>query len=149
LILAYSTVSEIESDFKDLTFTTTSNVKTADVTQFIVEADALINAYVGTVYTVPLTAGEGLSLLKLLCRSLVAARVKRIMEVKQDKNTDPNQAVIGVLLSPSQVMKILTDIQASVLKLDGGELLSSSGGFYSANDTNDVSPTIEKDTKQW
>lgn len=148
--MAYATNAEIEADFKDSTFTTTSNVKTADVTQFIVEADALINSYVGTVYTAPVSAsGEGLSLLKLLSRSLVAARIKRIMEVKQEKNADPNQNIVGVLLSPTAVMKILKDIQERNIALAGAELLVSSGGFYSNNDSNDIAPVVEKDTKQW
>lgn len=148
--MAYTSKTEIEADFKDLTFTSTSNVKTADVTQFIVEADALINAYVGSVYVVPVTAsGEGKNLLKLLSRSLVAARIKRIMEVKQEKNPDPEQNVLGVLLSPSAVMKILKDIQSGAMVLAGAELLSSGGGFYSNNAANDVEPVIKKSDRQW
>lgn len=148
--MAYSVAADIEADFKDLSFTTTSNVKAADVTQFIVEADALINAYVGTVYTVPVvTAGEGLSLLQLLSRSLVTARVKRIMEVKQDKNPDPSQNVVGVLLSPTAVMKILNDIQQKNIALSGASPLTSGLGFVSANVDNSVCPTIKKDCKQW
>ncbi len=148
--MAYATDAEIQADFKDLTFSTTTNVKTADVVQFIVEADALIDAYVGTVYTVPVTtAGAGLSLLKLLSRSLVAARIKRIMEVKQEKNADPSQNVVGVLLSPTAVMKILTDIQKQVIALAGAAALVSGGGFFSENVNCDVEPVIEKDTKQW
>lgn len=147
--MSYATVAEIEADFKDTSFTSSTNVKTADVTQFIVEADALINAYVGTVYTVPVASGDGLNLLKLLCRSLVAARIKRIMEVKQEKNADPNQSVLGVLLPPSQVMKILKDIQEQNLALAGATLLVSGSGFYNNNVTNDVEPRIKKDERQW
>lgn len=147
--MAYTTYSEIEADFKDTTFTTTSMVKLADVTQFIVEADALINAYIGTVYSVPVASGDGLNLLKLLSRSLVAARIKRILEVKQEKSQDANQNVLGVLLSPSKVMEILKDIQEQKMALAGAELLVSGGGFYSANENNDVEPVVEKDTTQW
>lgn len=148
--MAYCTYSEVEADFKDMTFTTTSNVKQADVTQFIAEADALINSYVGSVYQVPVTdSGEGLTLLKLLSRSLVTSRVKKIMEVKQEKSTDANQNVVSVLLSTDKVMKILKDIQDKNIVLDGATALVSGGGFYSANVANDVSPVMEKDTKQW
>jgi len=147
--MAYTTYTEIEADFKDMSFTTSTNVKQADVTQFIVEADALINAYVGARYTAPVTSGAGLDLLKLLSRSLVSARIKKIMEVKQEKSTDANQSVTGVLLSPSQVMKILNDIKNDELNLAGAELLTSSRGFHSQNVSDDVEPVIEKDTKQW
>lgn len=148
--MAYSVYGDIEADFKDITFSTTSNVKIADVTQFIVEADALIDAYVGTVYTVPVvTAGAGLSLLKLLSRSLVTARIRKILEVKQEKSDEANQNVVGVLLGPSACMKILADIQAKKLKLEGATVLSSGLGFYSSNNHCDVEPVIKKNTRQW
>ncbi len=147
--MAYATATEIEADFKDTTFNTTSNVKAEDVEQFIVEADSLINSYVGTVYTVPLTTGEGLNLLKLLCRSIVTARVKYILEVKNVKAVEVNQNAVSVLLSPSAVMKILKDIQEKKLALAGGEPLVSGGGFFSENVNCDVEPVMLKGTRQW
>lgn len=147
--MAYTTTTEIQADFKDTTFTTATNVKIADVDQFIVEADALINSQIGTVYVTPVAAGEGLQVLKLLSRSLVAARIKRIMEVKQEQNTDANQSVLGVLLSPSQVMTVLKSLQDKRSTLIGAELLTSTGGFFSKNVAEAVEPVMEKDTKQW
>jgi hypothetical protein len=148
--MAYTTYQEIQADFKDVTFTTTTNVKSAEVTQFIVESDALIDAYVGTVYTVPVETGDSaLALLKLLSRSLVTARIKKIMEVKQDKSTDANQSVVGVLLSPAQVMNILKDLQKKIIKLDGAVVLSASGGFNSFNVTNSTEAVMKKDSSQW
>lgn len=148
--MAYTTFAEISADFKDLTFTSTTNVKDTDVTQFIVEADALINAYVGNVYVVPVTtSGEGLNLLKFLSRSLVSGRIKKLMEVKQDKAVDANQSIQGVLLSVAQIMKILNDIQAKNLTLAGATFLIAGGGFYSNNVVNDVQASVNKDTKQW
>lgn len=148
--MAYTTYSEIEKDFKDQTFSADSgNVRQADVTGFITEADAMIDAYVGTRYTVPVTSGDGLNLLKLLSRSLVTARIKKILEVKQEKSTDANQAAVGVLLSVSKVMEILRDIQSGALTLVGASALLSSGGFYSKNAACAVEPVIKKDEKQW
>lgn len=149
--MSYTTPTEVQSDFKSIDFTVSgANVNTASVTQFISEADALINSYVGTVYQVPVVgSGEGLTLLKLLSRSLVTARIKRIMEVKQEKNADPSQNVVGVLLSPSAVMKILSDIQTKTLALAGALPLISGGGFYSNNAANDVCSVAKKDDKQW
>ncbi len=147
--MAYTTYTEIQSDFKDMTFSTTTLVTSTDVTQFIVEADSLINAYVGARYTVPVTTGDGANLLKLLSRCLVSGRIKKLLEVKQEKATDANQSVIGVLLSPTQVMKILNDIKNDELTLAGASSLVSGLGFYSENYTNDVEPVITKDTRQW
>lgn len=144
----YTSTTEIQSDFKSAAFTTSSLVTIATVDGFIAEADALINAYVGSVYQTPLTTGEGLNLLKMLSRSLVSGRIKKILEVKQDKNADANQSVQGVLLSPTQVMKILADIRDENIVLAGATRLSSSD-FYSNNAANDICPVAKKDDKQW
>lgn len=147
--MAYTTYTEVQSDFKKLTFATGSgNVTQEDVTQFIVESDALIDSYVGAVYQTPVASGAGLNLLKLFSRSLTTARIKRIMEVKQEKNTDANQNVVGVLLSPSAVMKQLEQIRDKQIKLDGAIPLSSST-FYSNNAANSIAPVIKKDERQW
>jgi len=148
--MAYTTYTEIEADFKNITFASSgSSIIQSEVTQFIVESDALINSYVGSRYSIPVTSGDGLNLLKLLSRSLVSARIKRILEVKQEKQTDANQSVTGVLLSPTAVIKILENIRDDKLNLDGAISLVSSNGFYSNNYSNDVEPVIKKDEKQW
>ena len=148
--MSYTTFSEVEGDFKDTEFTATSNVLDSDATQFIVEADALINAYVGTVYVAPVvTPGEGLNLLKLLSRSLVVNRIKRVLEVKQIKSEDANQNIVSVLLSVAQVMKILTDIQNKDLFLSGAVALIAGAGFYNNNVANSIEPVIKKDERQW
>lgn len=148
--MAYCNYEDIEADFKDMAFEVSDgNIIQDDVTQFIVEADALINSYVGQTYTVPVASGDGLSLLKLLSRSLVAARIKKIMEVKQEKSTDANQNVLSVLLTPTAVMKILENIRDKKVALIGATANVSSGGFYSKNVADDVSPVIKKDCKQW
>lgn len=148
--MAYTTYSEIEADFKNLTFDAVNgNVLQAEVTQFIVEADALIDSFIGKRYTIPVASGDGLNLLKLLSRSLVTARIKKILEVKQETNKETNQNVVGVLLSPTQVMKILVDLRDGELTLSGASALASSSGFYSNNYANDVAPVIAKDDKQW
>lgn len=148
--MAYTTSTEVSQDFKDMTFASGSgNISSEDVTQFIAEADALINAYIGTRYTTPVSSGEGLTLLKLLSRSLVTARIKKILEVKQEKSTDANQSVVGVLLSPSKVMEILKGIQEGSLTLIGASALLSSNGFYSKNSADEVEPVVKKDEQQW
>lgn len=152
--MPYSTAEEIQGDFKGMTFTDNANamVKLATVTGFISEADALINAYVGKVYVVPVAnTGDGLSLLKMLSRSLVAARVKAILEVKQATSQDANQNVRSLLLSPSEVMKILKDIRDRNIALAGAELISGAdkGGFFNHNVSIGVAPVVRKDRKQW
>ncbi len=148
--MAYSTYTDVQSDFKDQAFASMSgNVTREDVTQFIVESDALINAYVGSVYVIPVAAGGGLELLKLFSRSLTAVRVKRVLEVKQQLSPEANQNILETLLSPSQVLKQLELIQKKNIVLEGATPLVSSGGFFSKNAHCDVEPVIKKDEKQW
>jgi hypothetical protein len=152
--MAYSEVSDIESDFKDIEFlaaaaTPTSLVTEEDVDQFITEADALINSYLSMRYETPVTGGsEALELLKLYSRSLVASRIKGIMQVKQATNTDANQNVREGL-STKDVLKLLEDLRDNKTSLTGATLLAVSGLFYSKNYANQVCPTMKKGTKQW
>lgn len=146
--MAYSTFAEVAAEFKQQTFDATSNVTDTDVTNFIVEADALIDSYVGMKYSVPVTAGAGLNLLKMLSRNLVANRVKGILEVKQENARDANQNIRSGLSTP-EILKILTNIRDGNLSLEGATSLIVAGGFYSYNYANDVKPVFEKDTKQW
>lgn len=147
--MAYTTYQEIESDFKDITFIAGQNVTDTDVTQFILESDALINSYVGQKYVVPVTSGDGLNLLKLYSRCLVTARIKRLLEVKQEKAASADQNVTSVLLSPTQVIKQLEAIRDDKVSLDGATPLLSNSGFFSNNAANSVAPVIKKDEKQW
>ena len=147
--MAYSSVTDIQQDFKQITFASGYNITDTQITEFIVESDALINSYVGSIYVVPVTAGDGLNLLKLMSRSLTVSRVKKIMAVKQAKSTDANQDVTDVLLTATAVMKMLRDIQSKVSILAGATLLDAQGGFYNNNVAKNVCPKIHKNHRQW
>lgn len=147
--MAYSTSTEVQSDFKNLVFSTTTLVTTADVEGFITEADALINSYVGQKYTTPITAvGDALNLMKLCSRTLVRDRIKQIMEVKQLQNTTANQETRGGF-GTSNVMKLLEKIAKGELKLADAAELIEGGAFYSSNYACDVEPVFRKDCKDW
>jgi hypothetical protein len=147
--MAYATYSEIEKDFKAVTFTDTSLVTSSAVTGFITEHDALIDSYIGMRYETPVTTGGGLNLLKLLSRSLTVLRVKKILEVVQAQNSELNQNVVSVILSQKMVMDILEQIQKGNRKLVGATLLSTASGFASYNNSNEVEFTFKKDEQQW
>lgn len=148
--MAYSSSTEVEADFKNLTFGTTGNCTTSEVEQFIQEADALIDSYVGMRYTVPVVAsGSGLDLLKLFSRSLAAERVRAILQVKQGTGTQANQNVRDSLLSYKDVIAQLERIAKGEVTLDGATALVSGGGFYSRNYANSETPVMKKNCKQW
>jgi phage gp36-like protein len=147
--MAYSTSAEVQADFKSLVFTSTTLVTSADVAQFIAEADALINSYIGMKYAVPITAdADTLNLLKLFSRTLVADRIKKILEVKQASSTSANQDVRGAY-STRDVMTSLNAIRKGELSLSGATSLISGAGFYSQNSTDNVTPEFKKGEKQW
>lgn len=147
--MAYTTSTEVQADFKNITFSTTTLVTTADVVQFIAEIDALINSYVGMKYEIPVLAdSEALALLKLFSRTLVADRIKKVLEVKQATSTAVNQDVRGAY-STRDVMSALNSIKKGELKLSGATALVSGGGFYSSNAANDRKRTFHKDCKEW
>jgi phage gp36-like protein len=148
--MAYSTSSDVSGDFKNLTFASgTGFITSEDVDAFILEADALINSYVGQKYSVPVTASaSALALLKLFSRTLVADRIKKILEVKQVQNTSANQEVRGAF-STKDVLSQLEKIAKGQISLDGATPLVSGGPFFSNNASECVEPTFHKDCKEW
>ncbi len=146
--MAYSAHADVAAEFKATTFSSSSLITSTQVTEFIAQADALIDSYVGMKYIVPVTAGaSALKLLKLFSAVLTADRVRKILEVKQATNKDADQNPRG--MSPVDVMKQLKDIRDGNLLLDGATSLIGSGGFYSNNEANNVTPVMRKDDKQW
>lgn len=151
--MAYSTKAEIESEFKNMTFEVDTNVSASDVGGFIAEADSLIDTYVGVKYVVPVSSSDSpisFNTLKLCSRTLVAARVRAIMAVKQASNTDANHEVRGAVgFNTSNVMALLKDIRDGKQNLADGILVEAAGGFSSYNVDNKIEPVFKKDVKQW
>ena len=148
--MGYCAVSDIQADFKALVFTTTSIVTSTAVTGFINEASALIDSFVGGRYQTPITGTSALLLMSLYCRTLVADRIRSIIEVKQQTNTDANQNTRQAGgLSTSQVLKALQDIRDNNTILNDAPLKLAGAGFYSNNYNNGVNPVFRKNRKQW
>jgi phage gp36-like protein len=148
--MSYATPANIEGDFKNTSFTSTTLVTDSDVLRFIAESDALINSYVGTRYVVPITAdADSLALMRLYSVTLTADRIKKILEVKQLTNTQANQDVRGAF-GTADVMRALAAIQKGNAVLSGAVLAAgSSGVFYSDNAANGRTPEFSKDKSQW
>ena len=52
--MAYSTNAQVASEFKSITFSSSTSVTDTEVDRFIVEADEEINYKIGRVYVVPI-----------------------------------------------------------------------------------------------
>jgi len=148
--MAYASVEDVQGEFKGISFTGTSNVTEDTVTAQIDQADALINSYLGMRYSVPVTADAStLALLKMFSSVLVAARIKGILEVKQETNKDANQNV-RTGMSTKDVITQLQAIRDGQIVLSGATTLIAAGGaFYSRNQVASEEPVMRKDCKQW
>ncbi len=148
--MSYCAVADVQADFKALTIGAGTNVSTAAVTQFIVEASALIDGYVGQRWVTPITAdASALALMSLFCRTLVADRIRGIIANKQQTNTDANQAVKSDGYSVKNVMQSLNDIRLGNMQLTGATLILSNAGFVSRNYNANETPVFHKNRKQW
>lgn len=144
--MAYSTVEEVSSEFKDVTFSTTTSVTTADVTRFIAEADAEIDARVGLVYVTPIEATAALKVLKLISVGLVANRIKSILAVK----TGSDKADQGEKKSGDPFRAMLREIVEGTMALQGATKNVAGDGVksYSSSSVCEAH-TFKKGEAQW
>lgn len=145
--MPYCTNSDIAKEFKDITFNnTTSAVKTDQVDEFIVQADAVINSMISNRYVVPVVSGStSLGLLKYLSIQLVAERIRFIIASKsgdEETTQDPNKKF---LISPMDILKKISKGETNLPDAP----VSSPNGVRSYNVDNCVKHVFKKDDDQW
>jgi hypothetical protein len=144
--MAYAEVTDVQSEFKGITFSTTTAVTTAKIEDFICQADAYINSRIGFIYITPVTSGEALEVLKEISIKLVAHRVKKILEVKTGGTVVDQGAVAN---DRAEAMAMLKEIVEKKMILIGADLASSSGGINSYASDNSEEYVFEKGVDQW
>lgn len=145
--MAYATAAEVTTEFKSVDFSAANAaVTTADVTQFIVEADSEINSKIGLVYETPVAAGEGLQLLKMLSKMLVKDRIDGILSTKTGF-TETEQE--GGQTVQEKVDAILADIASGKRVLLGATKLSANDGVKSYASSTGKTFTMKRDETQW
>lgn len=145
--MAYSTATDIQSEFKGTTFSATSAITSTEVAEFITQTDAMIDAKISNRYTTPVTSTEALKVLKTISIGFVSKRVANILKVKTgevSKDQDPKYDDLYSLAK-----KMLEDIRKGDLVLSGAALSSSKAGVSSFNVDNDVEHTMKKGIDQW
>lgn len=148
--MAYCTATDVQADFKAIVFNSTSMVTSTAITDFITEADALINSYVGARWTTPITANsDSVALMKLCSRTIVADRIRGILANKQQTATDANQQVSSDGFSVKNVMALLNDIKLGNVQLTGADLLLPNAGMFSNNYERNELPRFRKNRKSW
>lgn len=131
--MALCTVAEVASEFKAITFTSSTTVTDTEVTRFITEAEEEINSRLNRRYVVPVTeAGSPLSfiLLRQICIWLVADRVREIMEMKMVPTPDLRQEM-KALDAGKRARAQLVEIVAGKMILRDVELATTHDGVKS------------------
>lgn len=127
----YSSVADIEGEFKALQFTSQSAVTSNQVTDWIKQESAYINAKISLRYVTPVTDTyeEAFLLLKRICTFRVAERVKNKLEVKSGNNqTDQEVKQANYTRTPNTD---LLDIAEGRLILKGVPLVAPNGAVSS------------------
>jgi phage gp36-like protein len=149
--MAYSTVAQISAEFRNITIAATGTaIVTADVNEWIAEADALINSFVGKRYTTPITVAanpNSFYILRMISRELVAARIIKVLRVKNAASGNNDQDVRKD--DSDRVLKMLKDISNGDLELPDATVTTSGQGISSFNVSNAKEPFFDKDIDQW
>lgn len=146
--MPYTVATDIESEFKSITFGSDTAVTLTQVNEFIAQEEAAIDAEVGAVYVVPVTQGpQAVSLMKLMSQLMVKARVLDKLYVKTgDQKAD--QGVTSVDLR-KRVADMLKRIVKKEVPLLGASLISTVGGVKSYTSDNNKEHIFQRDVDQW
>lgn len=148
--MSYAVFGDIQAEFKDITFASTTAVTDANVTEYIAQEEAALEAEVATIYVTPITGTKAISIMKKMTTLMVKARILDILPVKTG-NRNPDQEDPADKLR-EQVMGengMLAKIKSKLLILVDATLLESTGGVKSYAVNNDLDHTFHRDTKEW
>ena len=149
--MAYATVAQVASEFKSITFSSTTLVTDTEVTRFIAEADAEINAYIGSKYETPIDETEhpnSFILVRQISIWLVADRVREVMQMK---NLTPEEIEQGVRPPSSRkaALDLLKKIQKGEINLSDADLVNTDAGVKSFAVDNNLEHTFKRNVDQW
>lgn len=144
--MAYCTYNDIAAEFKALTFTTSTPVTPAKVTEFIAQADATINGMIGNKYVTPVAGTESLLILKYISIKIVSQRISVIMEVKTPKDENNQLAREAKELTPMEMLKAIAE---GDLILSDATLKDSKNGVSAYSIKHCIPNTFKKGCDQW
>lgn len=148
--MAYSALTDIQAEFRNVTFSSSTTPTDATVTSFIAQADAEIDAKVGLRYAVPIdtTACPVSAItLKRLSAWLVVARIKEILKVKTGDaatSQDSRGGDIGKMARDQ-----LEQIAQGKYLLSDAPLVNDTEGLGGWGVAAGEALSFDKDTVQW
>lgn len=142
---SYCTYTDVQSEFKDIAFTTTTKITSTEVSGFISEASAIIDGVIGKKYTTPITGTTSLLILKYICINLVANRIKTILMIKSPSEAGNQE---NEKISDTTLLEMLNNIaNGNIILSDAVKLVQ--GGIRGYNYDNDIDAVFDKETTQW
>jgi phage gp36-like protein len=149
--MAYATAADISAEFKNITFDANSAVTDTEVTAFIAQEEAGINAVISNRYETPITGANSLLVMANISIAYVAFRVAKILNLKKDVPI-PEKFIPQILNEGAKYKEAkqqLMDIQSGKIILSDAVDRSSTQGVKSYNAENSIAPLWERDTNQW
>lgn len=152
--MTYATQANITSELKGVIFSTTSQITSAAILEFLDQADAVIDMYVGKRYDTPVTGTKSLNLLKKIAIDIVVYRVTKILDLSKSIPI-PEAGVIQDITEGSayrESMRMLKDIRDNVMSLPDATLINTTSGFGSFHTealNSDIVPVFDKELQQW
>lgn len=148
----YSTIEDIEGEFKATQFKADTAVRASQVTSWIKQETAYINGIVSRRYITPITSDyeDAFLILKRICTFRVAERVKNKLEVKSNNSqTDQEVKSANYTRTPNTDLK---DIAEGKLLLKDVPLVNSTGGVSSPCEADcdiDACHVFDDSEQQW
>ncbi len=152
--MTYALEADIIKEMKGIGFTSSTQVTSAAISDFLDQADALINMYIGKRYVTPATGSESLLVLKKIAVDIVVYRATKILDLKKSIPI-PDSNVIQDITEGSAYrhsIKLLTDIRDNKMDLPDESEINSSGGlasFHTESGNADLTPCFQKGVDQW
>lgn len=143
--MAYCTNTDVSSEFKGITFSSSTPVTADEVTEFIAQSDAVIDGYLNNKYVTPITGASSLAIVKMISIYMVSKRVKAILRVKTGGTGETENRGDFEDMAKS----LINDLKSSKLNLPDATLVQSGGGIDSYTNTNDVPHIFDRDKDQW
>lgn len=144
--MAYCTTTQVQGEFKNITFSASTSVTDTEVSAIISEVDAEIDGRLGVKYVTPITGTNALLICRTISIYLVAARVSKIQEIKTGEADKDQPRRVEEKLAALQMIK---DIIDGKILLSDAIARSSYNGVRGYTYENSVESLIDVESEQW
>lgn len=148
--MAYAIFGDIQSEFKDIEFDATTKVTSDEVTGYIAQQEASINASLSKLYITPATHADDILILQSIVIRCVKARISTILETKSPSiETDQQPSwMIMYREAKAELKRIVTGIMPlpnTPKVVDNGGL----EGYGFDEEADEILPVFKRGVSQW